>query len=80
MDVVVNPPREGEASFESFSRQKKEILKSLAERAKLVADTFNSIEGFSCQTVQGAMYAFPKVREIYIYYSLSSCKMQKVSF
>ena len=64
MDVVVNPPREGDESYESFAKQKSEILASLAERAKLVADTFNSIEGFSCNTVQGAMYAFPQVSPI----------------
>lgn len=28
----------------------------------MVADTFNSIEGFSCNPVQGAMYAFPQVK------------------
>jgi alanine transaminase len=61
MDVVVNPPREGEVSYDSFTQQKKEILASLADRAKLVADTFNGIDGFSCNTVQGAMYAFPRV-------------------
>jgi alanine transaminase len=61
MDVVVNPPREGEASYESFTKQKTQILASLAERAKLVADTLNGIEGFSCNTVQGAMYAFPRI-------------------
>ena len=61
MDVVVNPPKPGEPSYASFIAQKEGTLKSLAERAKLVADTFNSIEGFTCQTVQGAMYAFPRV-------------------
>ena len=61
MDVVVNPPKEGEPSYKAFIAQKEGTLKSLAERAKLVADTFNSIEGFTCQTVQGAMYAFPRV-------------------
>ena len=61
MDVVVNPPRKGEPSYASFIAQKEGTLQSLAERAKLVAETFNSIEGFTCQTVQGAMYAFPRV-------------------
>merc|ERR1712223_1978528 len=61
MDVVVNPPKPGEPSYASFIAQKEGTLKSLAERAKLVADTFNSIEGFTCQTVQGAMYAFPRL-------------------
>lgn len=28
----------------------------------MVADTFNSIEGFSCNSVQGAMYAFPQLK------------------
>ena len=70
MDVVVNPPRKGEPSYESFIAQKEGTLKSLAERAKLVADTFNSIEGFTCQTVQGAMYAFPRVSLKPKWYSL----------
>jgi len=61
MDCVVNPPRPGEPSYESFQEEKNGILKSLAERAKLVADTFNSIPGMSCNPVQGAMYAFPQV-------------------
>ena len=61
MDVVVNPPVKGEPSYDSFMAQKTGTLQSLAERAKLVADTFNSIDGFTCQTVQGAMYAFPRV-------------------
>jgi alanine transaminase len=61
MDVVVNPPHPGEPSYESFQAQKSAILESLADRAKLVADTFNSIDGFTCNTVQGAMYAFPKL-------------------
>jgi len=61
MDVIVNPPKEGEPSFPSYSQQKSEILAGLAERAKLVAETFNSMEGMSCNTVQGAMYAFPQL-------------------
>lgn len=61
MDVVVNPPHEGDVSFDFFSKQRSSILDSLAERAKLVADTLNGIEGFSCNTVQGAMYAFPRI-------------------
>ena len=61
MDVVVNPPKPGEPSYESFMSQKSEILAGLSEKAKLIADTFNSMEGFTCNTVQGAMYAFPKL-------------------
>lgn len=42
--------------------EKQEVLDSLAVRAKLVADAFNSFEGFSCNVVQGAMYAFPSIK------------------
>merc|ERR1719225_2395212 len=62
MDVVVNPPRPGEPSFETFDAEVKGTLASYAERAKLVADTLNSIPGISCNTVQGAMYAFPQIK------------------
>ena len=61
MDAVVNPPREGEPSFESWNGEVQGVLASLKRRAKLVADTLNSIPGFKCNTVQGAMYAFPQV-------------------
>ena len=62
MDVVVNPPMPGEPSYEQYMNEKKAVLNSLAQRAKMVAETFNSIEGVSCNEVQGAMYAFPKVK------------------
>uniref|UniRef100_A0A182PL20 alanine transaminase n=1 Tax=Anopheles epiroticus TaxID=199890 RepID=A0A182PL20_9DIPT len=62
LDCVVNPPQKGEPSYEQFEKEKKAVLESLRERAELVARTFNSIEGFSCNPVQGAMYAFPQIR------------------
>jgi len=62
MDTVVNPPREGDPSHSSWKAQVDGTLASLAERAKLVADTLNGIEGITCNTVQGAMYAFPNIK------------------
>uniref|UniRef100_A0A1B6CHN5 alanine transaminase n=2 Tax=Clastoptera arizonana TaxID=38151 RepID=A0A1B6CHN5_9HEMI len=61
MDCVVNPPKPGEPSYEQYKAEKDGVLQSLACRAKMVADTFNSIPGFTCNPVQGAMYAFPKI-------------------
>lgn len=72
MDCVVNPPQPGEESYESFQKEKTSIFKSLAERAKLVADTFNSIPGMSCNPVQGAMYAFPQVSSILFFYFVNT--------
>ncbi|XP_026480861.1 alanine aminotransferase 2-like [Ctenocephalides felis] len=61
VDAVVNPPRPGEPSYDLFIKEKQNVLNSLAERAQLVADAFNSFEGFSCNVVQGSMYAFPMI-------------------
>lgn len=62
IDVVVNPPKKGEPSYDLFMKEKNGVLQSLKERAEMVAHTFNSIEGFSCNPVQGAMYAFPQIK------------------
>ncbi|XP_067651693.1 alanine aminotransferase 2-like [Haliotis asinina] len=61
MDVVVNPPQPGEPSYELFNKEKTEVLSQLAEKAKMVTKTFNSMEGIRCNEVQGAMYAFPRI-------------------
>lgn len=62
MDAVVNPPRPGDPSYDLWLKEKTQILDELKIRAELVAKTFNSIEGFSCNPVQGAMYAFPQIK------------------
>ncbi|XP_063234998.1 alanine aminotransferase 1 [Bacillus rossius redtenbacheri] len=62
MDVVVHPPQPDEPSYGQFVQEKEGVLRSLAERATMVAEAFNSIEGISCNSVQGAMYAFPQLR------------------
>ncbi|KAK7867733.1 hypothetical protein R5R35_002240 [Gryllus longicercus] len=61
MDCVVKPPEPGQPSYDLFIKEKNAVLKSLAERAEMVAKTFNSICGMSCNAVQGAMYAFPQI-------------------
>ena len=36
-------------------------LQSLKRRAELVVDTFNGLEGVTCNPVEGALYAFPQL-------------------
>jgi alanine transaminase len=62
IDCVVNPPKPGEPSYDLFLEEKTAVLSSLKQRAEMVAETFNRIEGFSCNPVQGAMYAFPQFK------------------
>ncbi|KAK3764899.1 hypothetical protein RRG08_025420 [Elysia crispata] len=61
MNVIVNPPKPGEPSYELFEQQKNTVLNQLKEKGKMMSDMFNSIDGITCNPVQGAMYAFPKI-------------------
>lgn len=61
MDVVVNPPKPNEPSYELFIKEKEQTLRSLAERSQLVVDTLNSIPGFKVNPAMGAMYVFPRI-------------------
>nr|DAD44159.1 TPA_asm: hypothetical protein HUJ06_002389 [Nelumbo nucifera] len=60
--LVMNPPKVGDKSFESFSSEKNGILLSLARRAKILEDAFNNLEGVTCNKAEGAMYLFPRIR------------------
>lgn len=62
IDAVVNPPKKGDPSYDQWYQEKVHVLKSLKERAELIAKVLNSFEGFSCNPVQGAMYAFPRIQ------------------
>ncbi|MBN2875783.1 MAG: aminotransferase class I/II-fold pyridoxal phosphate-dependent enzyme [Spirochaetales bacterium] len=57
--LVSPPPIDGPSRAE-YDKEKGAILGELKVRAKLIADGLNSIPGFSCNEVAGAMYAFPR--------------------
>ncbi|RVE45200.1 hypothetical protein evm_010141 [Chilo suppressalis] len=60
VSCVAAPPMEGDPSYKQWLQEKTAVLRSLKERAHMIAKTFNSMEGFTCNPVQGAMYAFPR--------------------
>jgi len=62
LDCVVKTPSPGDASYDVFMQEKTNVLDSLRERAKLVYEHLNQLEGVSCREVAGAMYAFPQLR------------------
>nr|XP_041570059.1 alanine aminotransferase 1-like [Taeniopygia guttata] len=62
LDAVVDPPRPGEPSYERFQAEKQAVLSALAERARLTEEILNRTPGISCNPVQGAMYAFPRIQ------------------
>lgn len=61
MSLTVNPPQPGDESYAQYEQERKAELESLRRRAHMVTDAFNSMKGFSCKFVQGAMYAFPTI-------------------
>jgi aspartate/methionine/tyrosine aminotransferase len=60
MDVLINPQTTGE-SARQYNREKDAIIDSLKRRAKLLSEAFNTLPGISCQSIDGAMYAFPSI-------------------
>ncbi|NWT18375.1 ALAT2 aminotransferase, partial [Vireo altiloquus] len=61
LDVVMDPPKPGEPSYERFQAEKEAVLNSLAEKARLTQEIFNQTPGIHCNPVQGAMYSFPRI-------------------
>lgn len=61
MDVVVNPPRPGEPSYELYKKERDLVLGQLSQKAQMVTQTFNSMDRITCNVVQGSMYAFPQL-------------------
>ncbi|XP_026663405.2 alanine aminotransferase 2-like [Phoenix dactylifera] len=59
--LVMNPPKVGDESYESFAAEKNGILSSLARRAKALEDAFNGLVGVTCNKAEGAMYLFPRL-------------------
>nr|ALB24938.1 alanine aminotransferase [Euplotes vannus] len=63
--LMVNPPTEDTVSkevFDLYQTQEQEIFNGLKYRANLITEKLNSIEGVTCNEVEGAMYAFPQIR------------------
>lgn len=61
VDLMCNPPREGDPSYESYTKEIKAIYESLRRRSKKLEATFNRMEGVTCQPAEGAMYLFPDI-------------------
>ncbi|KAJ7963361.1 alanine aminotransferase 2 [Quillaja saponaria] len=59
--LVMNPPKVGDESYESYCAERDGILSSLARRAKTLEDAFNKLEGVTCNKAEGAMYLFPRI-------------------
>lgn len=59
--VMVQPPKEGDESYETYKKEKGDILSSLQRRSAKLSAALNKLQGMSCQQIDGAMYAFPTI-------------------
>jgi len=59
--MVMDPPKEGEPSYELFCKERDDILASLKRRSITLGSALNALEGVTCQPADGAMYCFPNL-------------------
>jgi alanine transaminase len=59
--LMVSPPTPAEASYQQYISERDLILRNLKEKAQIIGQEINSIEGVSVNIPEGAMYAFVKI-------------------
>lgn len=61
VELMVNPPREGEPSYPLYRQEYDTIFHGLQERATALHKAFEQMEGVVCGPPQGSMYLFPTI-------------------
>ncbi|EAS35912.3 alanine aminotransferase [Coccidioides immitis RS] len=61
VELMVNPPREGDPSYELYQKEYSAISTGLYQRAAALYEAFKQMEGVECQEPTGAMYLFPSI-------------------
>ncbi|KAH3668513.1 hypothetical protein OGAPHI_002267 [Ogataea philodendri] len=61
VELMINPPTEGQESYELYKKETQAISDALRERSSKLYEAFNTMEGVSCQQPEGAMYLFPSL-------------------
>ena len=62
MGAIINPPRPGEPSYELYNKERSEVVQRLKDKATLVGELFNSVEGVKCNPVMGYVHQMTSVR------------------
>ena len=60
--LMVSPPKQGDESYETYARERNDILSSLKKKAEILGNGVNQIDGMSVDIPQGAMYAFVRIQ------------------
>ena len=62
VELMVNPPKKGEPSYELYNQEYTGIFEGLKKRAFALYDAFQHMEGVECGEPQGSMYLFPTIQ------------------
>jgi alanine transaminase len=62
VELMVNPPKEGEPSHALYKKEYDGIFNGLKERAHALHRAFEQMEGVECGPPQGSMYLFPTIK------------------
>ncbi|KZZ97544.1 Pyridoxal phosphate-dependent transferase, major domain protein [Moelleriella libera RCEF 2490] len=62
VELMVNPPKEGEPSHELYQKEYSAIFNGLRDRATALHKAFEQMEGVECTEPQGSMYLFPTIK------------------
>ncbi|KAK6355016.1 hypothetical protein TWF696_004143 [Orbilia brochopaga] len=61
VEMMTNPPKEGEPSYDLYKKEYDDIYNGLKTRAYALHEAFKNMEGVESQDPQGAMYIFPTI-------------------
>ncbi|KAK3941671.1 pyridoxal phosphate-dependent transferase [Diplogelasinospora grovesii] len=61
VELMVNPPKQGQPSYELYQQEYDNIYNGLKKRATALHEAFKQMEGVECGEPQGSMYLFPAI-------------------
>lgn len=61
MELMINPPQQGDESYELYKTEATGIMDALQKRSQLLYHAFLQMEDITCNKPMGAMYLFPKL-------------------
>lgn len=62
VELMVNPPKLGDPSYELYAEEYNSVFTGLKNRAEALYSAFRAMEGVDCQPPQGSMYLFPSIK------------------
>ncbi|XP_067368563.1 alanine aminotransferase 1-like [Channa argus] len=61
LEVMVNPPKPGEPSYDTFTQEMLLVQATLSQNAQRAWQFLNDLPGMSCQPAMGGIYLYPRL-------------------